>query len=200
MSRITWYHTGPSPDLLLHGFMGAASSWDRLAACAPQAPLAALTLPGHHPEAPVGDDFRATVGLVAETIRQHARPPVRAIGYSLGGRVTLGLAAWFPELLREAVVIGAHPGLRDPEARAARVAQDAARAAAIRADLEAFVEAWERLPLFATQAGVGADALAEQRALDEAFEKAEAEKLKAEREAKAMMLRAELPVQRKSTL
>ena len=45
------------------------------------------------------------------------------------------------------------------------MAQDAARAAAIRADLEAFVEAWERLPLFATQAGVGADALAEQRAV-----------------------------------
>ncbi|MEJ7732454.1 MAG: hypothetical protein WKG00_25020 [Polyangiaceae bacterium] len=50
------------------------------------------------------------------------------------------------------VLVGAHPGLRGSAERAARAAEDDARAVElVDAGLPAFLAAWEQLPLFATQ-------------------------------------------------
>jgi 2-succinyl-6-hydroxy-2,4-cyclohexadiene-1-carboxylate synthase len=63
-----------------------------------------------------------------------------------------------------AVLIGLHPGLDATTDRDERRALDAGRARLLRGEgLAAFMEAWEALPLFASQRDLPANLLAEQR-------------------------------------
>jgi 2-succinyl-6-hydroxy-2,4-cyclohexadiene-1-carboxylate synthase len=85
-------------------------------------------------------------------------------GYSLGGRFALGLVALEPERFRRATIISAHPGLEDASQRAERLAGDRAWIRRLLDDgIDAFVEAWESQPLFATQAGLPSAVLERQR-------------------------------------
>jgi 2-succinyl-6-hydroxy-2,4-cyclohexadiene-1-carboxylate synthase len=87
-------------------------------------------------------------------------------GYSMGARVALGLLTHRPQFFDAALLIGVHSGLRDEAARAERREVDASRARSLREEgVAAFVAAWERVPLFASQAAVPGDALAEQRSV-----------------------------------
>jgi 2-succinyl-6-hydroxy-2,4-cyclohexadiene-1-carboxylate synthase len=86
------------------------------------------------------------------------------VGYSLGGRVALGMIAAEPQRFRSATIISAHPGLDDPEERTRRAAVDDAWARCLRTDgIASFVRAWESQPLFSTQARLPTDLLARQR-------------------------------------
>ena len=68
----------------------------------------------------------------------------------MGGRIALELAATQPGLAPRLVLLGAGPGIDDPAERARRAAEDDARAAEIlRGGLDAFVDGWYRLPIFA---------------------------------------------------
>src|SRR5947199_234071 len=70
-------------------------------------------------------------------------------GYSMGGRLALHVAARRPGRVLSLLTIGAHAGL-DEEARAGRRQGDEALAERIERDgLEAFVDYWASLPLFA---------------------------------------------------
>lgn len=72
------------------------------------------------------------------------------VGYSMGGRSCLQLALRHPELVAGLVLVGASPGLADPDDRAARRAADDALAARIEEiGVSAFVAEWLALPLFA---------------------------------------------------
>ena len=71
------------------------------------------------------------------------------VGYSMGGRLALHLAARRPERLLSLVTIGAHAGLEE-DARDGRRRGDEALAERIEADgVEAFARYWGSLPLFA---------------------------------------------------
>jgi 2-succinyl-6-hydroxy-2,4-cyclohexadiene-1-carboxylate synthase len=88
------------------------------------------------------------------------------LGYSLGGRLALQFAVAAPDRLRRLVLESASPGLEGAAERRRRQADDAALADRIERDgLEAFVEFWERLPLFASQASLPDEARRRQRAL-----------------------------------
>lgn len=156
---------GAAPWLLLHGFTGAASSMAALARrLAPEA-VAAPHLPGHHPALAVQAGFAANARALADAVEAAGvAPPWRLCGYSLGGRVAQGIAAAFPDRVAELWLIGAHPGLRTDDERAARRRADADLAARLRdRGLADFVDMWEALPLFATQASAPAEARAAQR-------------------------------------
>ena len=74
------------------------------------------------------------------------------LGYSMGGRTALQVASYRPDAVSALVLEGATPGLRTAAERAERVAADEALAERIERDgVEAFVDYWEALPLFATQ-------------------------------------------------
>lgn len=162
-----------APFVALHGFTGARASWSDViaavaAAARPGRPLRlhALALPGHAPGLPVPPDFGAAVDQLAIRLRRQLTPPVRLLGYSMGARLALGLVGRHPELVREAVLIGCHPGLDDDRSRRERAEQDAPWAALLRQEgIRAFVAAWERRPLFGTQSAVAAPRLAAQRAI-----------------------------------
>lgn len=85
-------------------------------------------------------------------------------GYSMGGRLALHVAATKPERIASLLTIGAHAGL-DDDAREGRRRGDEALAERIETDgLEAFVDHWSSLPLFAGLERRGPGFIAQARA------------------------------------
>src|SRR5688500_933322 len=100
-------------------------SWDRLAALLSETvQVVRGDLPGHGGPAEIDLSFEETAGALGE-----AGGAATYVGYSLGGRLCLRLAADHPELVQSLVLVGASPGLADGEERAARRAADEALAA-----------------------------------------------------------------------
>lgn len=163
----------PVPLVLLHGFTGAPASWARVRRhLDPARPVLAPALPGHDGTAggELLTDFALEVDRLAERVRTWiaddaaSRQAPTLAGYSLGGRVALGLVIRHPVLFRSAVLIGSHPGLSEHAERETRREQDEAWARLLETEgLSTFVAAWERLPLFATQVRLSAGTVAEQR-------------------------------------
>jgi 2-succinyl-6-hydroxy-2,4-cyclohexadiene-1-carboxylate synthase len=150
--------------VLLHGFAHTPASWrEVVAALPPGLDVRALATPGHDATRPIGDDWDAT--LAAFEVPRDAV----VVGYSFGARVALGLLA--RDAIAAAILIGVNPGLADPRARAERRAADEVWADRLRVGgLAGFLAAWERQPLFASQARAPAEVrarrLAERAALD----------------------------------
>lgn len=150
--------------VLLHGFTQAPATFAPLIERLSDAtPTAAITLPGHGPlpRANPRKSFARTVDELAGVLRALGGP-CAVLGYSLGARLGYGLAARHPHLVHRLVAVAGHPGL-DEASRDERQRSDAALAQRLRAQgLEAFLESWSKLPLFATQAGLPPAYLARQ--------------------------------------
>ena len=143
----------------LHGFLGSPAQWSGVRGALEDA----WWMPGHGPSPWVlpGAGFDAVVDALAPW----TRGPRVLVGYSLGARLALSLALRHPGNVRAVVLVGGTPGIEDPAERTERAAADDALAASIARDgLEAFVERWEALPLFATQREMAPELRAAQRA------------------------------------
>jgi 2-succinyl-6-hydroxy-2,4-cyclohexadiene-1-carboxylate synthase len=160
-----------APLVLLHGFTGAASLWEALAATlAARHRVVAVDLLGHGASDAPRDAWRYgmphTVADLAALLDALHLPRTAVLGYSLGGRVALGLALQHPERVSALVLESSSPGLADPVERAARRAADATLAARLEQDgLATFVDEWMAQPLFASQARLGPAQRAAARAL-----------------------------------
>lgn len=158
-----------NPLILLHGFTGSSQSWwpvlDRFA---DGHRLIAIDLIGHGqseaPPNPERYEFERALADLAEIAGQLEAVPATWLGYSMGGRLALGVALRYPALVSRLIVESASPGIDDATERAARRQADAALASRIdREGIEAFVEAWEALPLWSSQHNVAHSALLRQR-------------------------------------
>lgn len=137
--------------LLLHGFTGSGRNWEELSKKLPGWRILAPDLPGHGgTDAPTGTMPEVVKDLTA-LLDAEGVAQALVVGYSMGGRLALHLAATAPERVRGLVVVGATPGMRDADARQARVEADEVLAQRIETDYESFVRDWEANPLFATQ-------------------------------------------------
>lgn len=142
----------------VHGFAGARAAWDETIRALPKSvqPIP-LAVAGHEAPAQLAASFAGEVDRLAGEVARRAadptgRPSVIVVGYSLGGRLTLGMAVRHPGLLRRAVLVGASAGLEDAEERRRRRASDEEWARRLERDgLGAFLDAWESQPLFASQ-------------------------------------------------
>jgi 2-succinyl-6-hydroxy-2,4-cyclohexadiene-1-carboxylate synthase len=147
---------------MLHGFTGSPADFDALAATGPRdgsANFFAPALGGHLSE-------RASVNFDAEVERLAALAPgaTKLFGYSLGGRLALGLVARYPDRFERAVVVSAHAGLRLPSERARRRLRDQRWIRLLRErGIPAFVTAWERQALWRTQRALPESLRAERR-------------------------------------
>ncbi len=152
--------------VLLHGFTGAPASWDTVVRVGRlETPPMRPWLAGHGPRVEGSTSFADEVAGLLKKVAEHP-PPRLLAGYSLGARVALGMMAAAPDLFVAGLLIGLHPGLPDAGAREARALDDKRRANRLRAaGLEAFVDEWEREPLFATQQALSPESLAAQRTI-----------------------------------
>ena len=160
---------GP-PLLLLHGFTGnTAVMWPLGRRLTGVRRVAAVDLPGHG-RTGVSEDphlfgFEHTVDAVARLMDRLDHVPVDVVGYSMGGRIALGLAVRHPHHVASLSLIGASAGLSDAAERSARHHSDDDLADdLLEQGLEWFIDRWMASPLFASQVRLGTDALAAARA------------------------------------
>jgi 2-succinyl-6-hydroxy-2,4-cyclohexadiene-1-carboxylate synthase len=148
---------GP-PLLLIHGFGGAAGAWgDAALAGLADHRVLAVDLLGHGASDDPGGPERVALERVLDDLEAALDAAgVRScpwLGYSMGGRIALAGAVLRSERVASIVLESASPGLADARERAARRAQDELLAERIeREGVDAWVEEWERRPLFASRA------------------------------------------------
>lgn len=160
--------SGP-PVVLLHGFTGSAAGWAPLVdALASEYTTLAVDIVGHgQSDAPDDVDryrMRRCVDDLVAAVRALGHDRATWLGYSMGGRTALQVAVHRPEAVAALVLEGATAGLEGAE-RASRIESDEALADRIeREGVEAFVDFWQAVPLFATQASMAEETQASIRA------------------------------------
>jgi 2-succinyl-6-hydroxy-2,4-cyclohexadiene-1-carboxylate synthase len=161
--------TGP-PLVLLHGFTGSTETWTPLrAALDDRFTMIAVDLPGHGRSSAPAEPARFALSRFADDLRRvldiTGVDRTAVLGYSVGGRAALRFALRHPARVAALVLESASPGIDDPAERAARVASDHELADSIEANgVPAFVNKWERLPLWASQPAAPDEARARLRA------------------------------------
>jgi 2-succinyl-6-hydroxy-2,4-cyclohexadiene-1-carboxylate synthase len=160
--------SGP-PVVLLHGFTGSSASWATLGEALGRFSTITVDLPGHGRSSAPADPARYALPRFAEdlaaTLDELHVDRAAVLGYSLGARAALHFALAHPARVSALILESGSPGIDDPAERAERVASDAALADAIERDgIPAFVDRWERLPLFASQAAIASNVRAGLRA------------------------------------
>lgn len=143
--------SGP-PLVVLHGFTQTGRLWGRFGELLAEShTLVAVDLPGHGDSAPVRADLPTTAALVAEAVRSETGgEPCSLLGYSLGARVGLHVALSTDLPMRGVVFVGVTAGIEDAEERARRRRSDDDLADGLEAsgDVERFIDAWLRGPMF----------------------------------------------------
>lgn len=132
--------------VFVHGFTQTRRSWDAVRdALGDRYETVAVDAPGH------GDSSELRLSMTdgADALG-NAGGAATYVGYSMGARLALHLAVARPDLVTRLVLVSGTAGLETAADRAARVGADEALATEIESDgVEAFVERWLALPLFA---------------------------------------------------
>lgn len=145
--------------VLLHGFTGSAASWGKHLDVFAESGLRviALDLLGHGRSDAPGDSRRYAIEqccddiLCIMNVLDIREGEATLLGYSLGGRIALYTA--FAGFFRTLILESASPGLESVDDRYMRRRSDNALASLIeREGIASFVEIWERIPLFTSQA------------------------------------------------
>jgi 2-succinyl-6-hydroxy-2,4-cyclohexadiene-1-carboxylate synthase len=143
----------------LHGFTGRPGLWREVV---PGALEPALS--GHARDQPVPPGWRfadEVARIWAEIAALGA--PVHLLGYSMGARLALAVAARQP--VARLTLVGVNPGLPDEALRAERRARDEVWCAILEEQgSEAFARAWEDQPMWRSQAALPAAVRARQQA------------------------------------
>lgn len=138
----------------LHGFTGDGSALLPLVDAARRGrPALLVDLVGHGasdaPDHLEPYSMGSVVDQVLSVIGAQPVGTVHLLGYSMGGRVALSMAARAPWYFASITTISATAGIEDPTERAARYDRDQLLAASIEESaIDAFIEDWLALPLF----------------------------------------------------
>jgi 2-succinyl-6-hydroxy-2,4-cyclohexadiene-1-carboxylate synthase len=133
--------------VLVHGFTQTAHSWDLVTRrLARQYEVVTVDAPGHGGSGGIRADLPSAARMLGD-----AGGPADYVGYSMGGRLCLHLAIARPDLVNRLVLVSTTAGIDDPAERAARQRSDEELATSIERDgVDAFLDRWLALPLFAS--------------------------------------------------
>ena len=142
-----------TPLVLLHGFLGCAEDWQAICArLEPERPCFPIDLPGHGaaPEPlPADATFLDVVDMLMKRLDGLGLERFDLLGYSMGGRLALGLLLEHPQRVRRAIAVGASPGLSGAAERRKRAELDGRRASELASGpFESWLRAWYAQPLF----------------------------------------------------
>lgn len=145
------------PVILLHGFTGDVSIWKPFyESWGKQSKLIAVDIIGHGkteiPDDPERFKMLSVVDDLFLIMEKLKISKADILGYSMGGRLALSFAAKYPTKVRKLVLESASPGLESDAMRKQRMEQDEKLASFIEEKgIEAFVDYWENISLFASQ-------------------------------------------------
>jgi 2-succinyl-6-hydroxy-2,4-cyclohexadiene-1-carboxylate synthase len=146
------------PLLLVHGFTGSISSWGQelINGLSQGHKVVAVDLLGHGKSDFSTDPARYQVEEMLQDLEEVldslSIDCARWLGYSMGGRLALAGAVIQPSRISSLALESASPGLAtEGERRGRRRADEALAEGILRGGMEAFVDHWMGLPLFATQ-------------------------------------------------
>lgn len=154
------------PIVAIHGFTGDGLDFEPLRDRTPGRTWHTPTVVGHEPDhAPADVTFYTMHGCVRQILDDAPKGPFDLLGYSMGGRVALHLTLRAPERVRRLALIGATPGLEDPDDAATRRHADEALARRIEHEgVDAFLAFWRTVPIIASQERIDPKVLREMRA------------------------------------
>ena len=107
----------------IHGFLGLPSDWSRLPVATDFAPINLWDDLRALPPKDDDDGFTAWTENFLDSIRAMKEKPV-LLGYSLGGRLALHALLRAPDVFAAGIIVSAHPGLQNDQARSERFAHD----------------------------------------------------------------------------
>lgn len=142
------------PLLLLHGFTGSSETWAPfIEKWTTHFQIITIDVPGHGKTcSDVGKTMEQFANDVGQFLQYLQLDDVHLLGYSMGGRVALSIAMYYPEIVRTLILASASPGIANEKERCEREEADRKLATSIQANgIEHFVSFWENIPLFATQ-------------------------------------------------
>lgn len=148
--------SGP-PLVLLHGFTGSAQNWGAFAnLLKAHFTIVAPDIVGHGlSDSPSELDHYRMPRAVDDLVTAVAIAGFDSstwLGYSMGGRTALHVAAAHPGTVERLILIGASAGIAGASERRQRAEADEALASRIERDgVAAFVDYWESIPLFDSQ-------------------------------------------------
>jgi 2-succinyl-6-hydroxy-2,4-cyclohexadiene-1-carboxylate synthase len=158
-----------TPLVLLHGFTGSGASWSPINRdLAKRHRVVTIDIVGHGassaPEDPSPYDFEQVLHDLGDVTAQLGIARAFWLGYSLGGRLALGMGVTHPARVSALVLESATAGIHDEHERHQRAEADLDLARRIEeAGVEAFVDEWERLPIWESQSALPDDVLRQQR-------------------------------------
>jgi len=167
--RLNYFVAGDGPAVtLLHGFTQSGRSWREIISRMPEGWKWVVPDLRGHGETQTRHDAPCSMEACTADLEmlwdELGVERTHLVGYSMGGRLALHVAARRPERVASLLTIGAHAGLEE-DARAGRRQSDEALAERIDHDRdEAFVNYWGALPLFAGLERRGPAYVAEVRA------------------------------------
>ncbi|WP_332649515.1 2-succinyl-6-hydroxy-2,4-cyclohexadiene-1-carboxylate synthase [Lysinibacillus sp. 54212] len=157
-----WHKDKRETIVMLHGFTGSTKTWETLATKLPHYKIVVIDLMGHGLTEVVEDvnvyGMESQIHILHAIITRLQLTNFTLLGYSMGGRIALSYALQHPHEVRGLILESASPGLESMEEQKERKAADNALANRIETEgIEAFVEFWENIPLFASQKSLPLD-------------------------------------------
>lgn len=152
--RLSYFVAGEGPPVtLLHGFTQSGRSWRELISHMPEGWRWIVPDLRGHGQTVTERGAPCSMGACADDLvalwEELDLGRTHLVGYSMGGRLALHVAARRPERLLSLLTIGAHAGIAD-DTRRGRIERDEALARRIETEgMESFVDYWGSLPLFA---------------------------------------------------
>jgi 2-succinyl-6-hydroxy-2,4-cyclohexadiene-1-carboxylate synthase len=148
MTHLSLHRRGTAgTKLFIHGVLGSGQDWrETIAGLASDDTCYTLDLPSHGDAGEISTHLTSFENVIIEigtALKKECTDPVHGIGYSLGGRILLGLTHRYPEIFNRLTLISTFPGFQDEHARGARWESDLRWSELLRTlDTETFLSRW----------------------------------------------------------